>query len=100
VHATDVRRVRTQGRSVRSPRLVLFAVPGVGDNAFVASRRIGGAVQRNRARRILRAAWRVVSPQLSEGFDTVWVARAPIRGTKSQDLVPEMAASLRRLELT
>lgn len=80
--------------------MVLFVAPGPGDVAVVATRRVGGAVQRNRARRILREAWRQVSPQVTSGFDTVLVARTAIRGAKTQDLVTEMTQLLRRLEVT
>lgn len=80
--------------------MVLFVAPGPGDTAVVATRRVGGAVQRNRARRILREAWRQVLPQVTSGFDTVLVAREAIRGAKTQDLVTEMTQLLRRLEMT
>jgi ribonuclease P protein component len=60
----------------------------------VASRRIGGAVQRNRARRILRAAWSQVAAQVGDGYDVVLVARTGIRGAKTQDLVAEMTELL------
>ena len=45
--------------------MVLFLAPGSGDWAVVATRRVGGAVERNRAKRILREAWRQVSPQVT-----------------------------------
>ena len=57
---------------------------------------VGGAVQRNRARRILRAAWREVAPTAGDGNDVVLVAREAIRGAKTQDLVAEMTELLRR----
>jgi ribonuclease P protein component len=66
----------------------------------VAARRVGGSVERNRARRILREAWRQVSPQVGEGFDAVLVAREAIRGATTQDLVAEMTQVLRRVEMT
>ena len=62
--------------------------------AFVAGRRVGNAVQRNRARRIMRAAWRVLAPHTNEGFDLALVARSAIRGAKTQDLVDEMSELL------
>ena len=65
---------------------------------MVATRRVGGAVERNRARRILRAAWREVAPRLEDGYDTVLVARQGIRGAKTQDLVAEMTKLLRERE--
>ena len=80
--------------------MVLFVAPGHGGTAVVATRRVGGAVERNRARRILREAWRQVSPQVRGDFDAVLVAREAIRGAKTQDLVTEMTQLLRRLEMT
>ena len=84
------------GRSLHSRRVVLFLAPGSGEVALVASRRVGGAVQRNRARRILREAWREVAPPAADGNDVVIVAREAIRGAKTQDLVAEMTELLRR----
>ena len=76
--------------------MVVFLAPGAEEIAVVASRRVGGAVARNRARRIMREAWRQVVPQAKEDFDAVLVAKAAIRGAKTQDLVAEMTELLRR----
>ena len=70
--------------------MVVLLAPGSGSLAVVAARRIGGAVQRNRARRILREAWRQVPPQVRDTSDAVLVAREAIRDAKTQDLVAEM----------
>ena len=70
--------------------MVVFVAPGTGSAAFVAGRRIGGAVLRNRARRILRAAWREVEDKVEDGYDVVVVARAAIVGARTQDLVAEV----------
>jgi ribonuclease P protein component len=75
--------------------MVLFVAPGSGGTAVVAARRIGGAVQRNRARRILRAAWQQAAPKRNDR-DVVLVAREAIRGATTQDLVAEMTELLRR----
>lgn len=75
--------------------MVLFLAPGSGQRAVVAARRVGGAVERNRAKRILREAWRQVSPQATGDFDAVLVAREAIRGATTQDLVTEMSELLR-----
>ena len=75
--------------------MVLFVAPGSGEFAVVVARRVGGAVERNRARRVLRAAWREIAPQAGDD-DIVLVAREGIRGAKTQDLVAEMTELLRR----
>ncbi len=76
--------------------MVLFCAPGSGEWAVVATRRVGGAVERNRAKRILREAWRQVSPQVTGDIDAVLVAREAIRGATTQDLVSEMTELLPR----
>lgn len=76
--------------------MVLFLAPGSGEWAVVVTRRVGGAVDRNRAKRILREAWRQVSPQVTGDFDAVLVAREAIRGATTQDLVSEMIELLPR----
>ncbi len=78
--------------------MVLFVAPGSGRFALVAGKRIGGAVERNRARRVLRAALREVAPRGVEGHDVVLVAREAMRGARAQDLIAEMSDLLGRGE--
>jgi ribonuclease P protein component len=78
--------------------VVLLVAPGSGGYALVAGKKVGGAVQRNRARRILRAALREVAPRGLDGHDIVLVAREGIRGARTQDLITEMTELLGREE--
>lgn len=94
MRTTAVQRIFREGRPVHGQRLVLFVAPGSGEVAFVAGRRIGGAVERNRARRILREALRQVAPRGVPEHDVVLVAREGIRGARTPDLVTEMAELL------
>jgi ribonuclease P protein component len=79
--------------------VVLFVAPGSGAVAFVAGRRVGGAVDRNRARRILRAAWQAVAPRVRDGYDIALVARRTIRGARAHELVPEVERLLSRAQI-
>lgn len=76
-------------------RVVVFLAPGTGEISFVVGRRIGGAVERNRARRVLRAAWREL-PLRRNAYDAVLVAREAIRGARTQDLTADMTDLLHR----
>jgi ribonuclease P protein component len=80
--------------------VILYVAPRAGPThaAFVASRRVGGAVARNRARRIMRAAWRELRTLVEENLDVVFVARESIQGAKTQDLEAEMQELLRRMK--
>lgn len=73
-------RVRRAGRSWESPLFVLQAVANRRRTTrcgFVVSKRIGGAVERNRAKRRMREAVRLCYPQLVPGWDLVFVIRTP-----------------------
>ncbi|MGZ8598702.1 MAG: ribonuclease P protein component [Actinomycetota bacterium] len=97
--ANDVQRVLATGRAFHGDRVVVFVAPGSGVAAFVAGRRVGGAVERNRARRILRAAWRDVAPRVRDGYDVALVARGTIRGARAHELVPEVERLLSRAQV-
>jgi len=87
--------VLSSGTKAVGERVVLFSAPGGNGVAFVAGRRLGTAVTRNRARRVLRAAWREASTQV-QSYDIVLVARSPITGARSTDLIGELQTLLRR----
>jgi ribonuclease P protein component len=96
VRTRAIQRVFHDAEPVHGKRLVLFVAPGSGEFALVAGKKIGGAVQRNRARRVLRAAIREVAPRGVEGHDVVLVAREAIRDARTQDLITEMNELLQR----
>ena len=89
-----IQRVFRDGRPLHGKRVVLFVAPGSGHSALVAGKKVGGAVQRNRARRVLRAALREIAPAGVEGHDLIVVARETIRNARTQDLIEEMTELL------
>ena len=74
---------------------------GPGDSlrvGFTASRKVGNAVARNRARRRLRAAVAETLPRYAKrGHDYVVIARAGTLTRSFDDLVADLTAGLRRL---
>ena len=79
--------------------------PSVEDQArfrlgFTASRKVGGSVERNRARRRLRAAAAAVMPaHAAHGRDYVLVARAETVTRPFQSLLEDLERALRRLRM-
>ena len=66
---------------------------------FTASRRVGGAVARNRAKRRLRAAAAAVLPDRAKtGRDYVLIARAATLTRGFDDLVGDLDRALKRLD--
>lgn len=84
----DFTRAYQAGRSVANRYLVLYyferPVSGSADSAegprvgFSVSKRLGGAVERNGVKRMLREAYRSCSESLSGDMDLVFVARTPM----------------------
>ena len=63
------------------------------------SKRVGGAVQRNRAKRIIRAAYDPLRPLLRTGNLVVISARDAIVGQKSPAVRSELETAFKKLEL-
>ena len=65
----------------------------------IAGRKLGPAVVRNRARRLLREAFRLHQQELDSPIDLVLVARAAIRRRRFRDVEREFLGVLRRADL-
>lgn len=96
-------KVAAKGRKSVTPGLILQTCRRAADAdpvrvGFTASRRVGGAVQRNRARRRLRAAVAAVMPHHArQGHDYVVIARTETLRRPFRTLVDDLETALRRL---
>jgi ribonuclease P protein component len=88
-----------RGRSCAKGALVVQALPRPGQAAaragFTATRKIGGAVVRNRAKRRLREAARLLLPQFGRpGMDYVFIARGGVTTRPWPRLLDDMKSAL------
>ena len=92
----DFRRAYNKGKSFVSPFIVVYLNKNRTNNVrlgITAGKKIGKAVKRNRAKRVITAAFLSVLPNIRDGFDIVIVARTRILDVKST----VVAASLHKL---
>lgn len=94
---TDFRRLYTRGKSFTHPALVTYVMrnrAGTCRLGITTSKKIGNAVERNRSKRVIRAAFYPVSGEVSGCWDIVFVARSRTKWMKSTELVKIMQKQL------
>ena len=96
---SDVQRVWQQGRAFAHPLVILRVRPNGLDRSragFVAGKKLGNAVTRNRAKRRLREALRPRFLQIPAGYDFVLIARGNITSAPFTDIVQAVEEVLKR----
>jgi ribonuclease P protein component len=100
--SADIRQLRQEGRHWRHPLAILFALPNeqeISRFAFSASRRVGNAVARNRAKRLLREAVRLHLDEMQPGWNCLLIARATTAVASFSDVEAAVLQLLARARL-
>jgi len=106
----DFKRVRRTGKSYAHPLVVLVAQANETGRlriGIAAGKAVGGAVQRNRSKRLLREAMRTFIPSISTqqaqdtapSWDLILIARPALLSSSLTDIRSALANLLRRAGL-
>lgn len=99
----DFARAKTQGKRVHSGCLIAnwLTLPAGSPTRLgvITARKVGGAVARTRARRLLREAFRLHQLELAQPVDLVLVAQPSIAGKTFFDVERDFLAALRKARL-
>ncbi len=94
----DFKRLYYRGKSFVAPDFVLYVAKGRSEKiriGITAGKKIGCAVERNRAKRVLRVAFSTNLANISKGYDFVLVARTRILNEKSYTVAENLKKQLK-----
>lgn len=97
------RRIYAKGKSFASPSVVVYARKnGQTTNriGLTSSKKIGCAVKRNRARRVMREAYRLLSCEVKTGYDFIFVARSSTADCNMNEVMKDMRTCFEKLGLS
>jgi len=98
----DFDRLYKRGRSTGDSYVVVFHISnglGYSRKAFLASKKVGGAVARNRARRLMKEGFRKVENEVLPGKDILFIARKDAVNVKSTEVEKSIRRALEKCGL-
>ncbi len=100
VRSSDYQKIYKEGRKVHSEKFVLFGREnGIGHHrlGITVSRKVGGAVVRNRIKRLFREIFRKSHKEMPGRLDMVVNAKARCAGAGYLELQEEFSAAVRKI---
>ena len=96
---SDFSTIYNKGKSVGDRYVVLFYRKNnlpYNRIAYLASKKVGNAVKRNRARRLMKESFRLKKMEIPTGYDLIFIARNTITNRKCAEVKKSLESAFRR----
>ncbi len=98
----DFKKIYAKGSSAASKYVIFFWLKNRHDInrvGFIASKKVGKSVVRNRARRLMKEAFRAYEEHIESGYDFILIARQTIKDATYHDVKKSIAYLLKKSKL-
>ncbi len=99
---SEFRTIFEAGKSFPSKYTVLIVLKdssGKKKFGFIASKKVGNSVERNRARRLMREVFRLHIAEINQDIQIICIARPSIKGASYSDVEKSILQALRKSRL-
>lgn len=96
---SDFDSIYNRGKSVGDRFVVVFFRKNnlsYNRTGFLASKKVGNSVKRNRARRLMKESYRHIQNNLPEGYDFIIIARNTISGKKCNEVEKSLKSAFKK----
>ena len=95
----DFDRIYKKGKSIGERYVVIIFHKNdlpYNRTAFLASKKVGNSVQRNRAKRLMKESFRHLESEIKKGYDFIIIARKPILDCKMDDVMKSISRAMKK----
>jgi len=99
---TAFKKIYNRGSSLANKYLVMFYSKNNQSHnkvGFIASKKVGNSVVRNRARRLMKETFRLYSGEIEHGYDLILIARANIKDATYKEVEKAMKHIFKKSKL-
>ncbi len=96
---SDFSAIYNRGKSTGDRFVVVFYRPNhlpYNRTGFLASKKVGNSVKRNRARRLMKESYRSFKDKLPQGYDFIIIARNTISGRKCAEVQKSLYSAFKK----
>ena len=98
----DFKRLYYKGNCAVAHSVVLYVQKNRSDKnriGLTCGKSVGKAFRRNRAKRLMRESYRILSPEIKKGYDIVIIARTAIGGKKCAEVLKDLRFAMGKLNM-